>query len=599
MGRRLSSSNIESWCGNVLPLRLLGGMEYGNEPITWHSDAPCVRVTSYAQEEGCFTDGVMLTLLTTGQATVTATLGDKCWCCRVTVRERKKAMSGKELHYYTGDFHNHTFKSHKKEELCSRNYDYPLDLIEKFKKDGALDFAVISDHADLLNAREYYRGYADAETAQPMELVMFPGSEAEVTALEKDRYDVVHKNSGEIVTVNAAGFAAVDSWEEFNEKYKGSPFAISALAHPQTAGFSTPGIWNFCLDKNSTPRLKEMVKLVEMGNGGDRECNLLHEYVYSLALDNGFRVSVTCASDAHGSDYDIKSFPGRTVIMAPEKSKEAFADAIWNNRVYATSSGNVKLFYSVNGMAAPAELPLAGSYSFHVELSCFREEAETMPVVCQVISDYGKCVKEIRGEDLSTFDFTVESDTARYFYLRLLDREGRKTWSCPVFTGRPCDGPGREEYIPISKAGFTAVDTASGRDAAKLINDDPADPWISEGTACSILIDMQEEKAVSALGHYPRILELVKLRQAGIDVQDKTSEFPSGYRLSTSCDGKAFTCRAEGLFRVFGGEELIRFEPHTARYIKLEILTTCGAASGRARFRGAKITIGELTVYKA
>ena len=254
MERRLSKSQIESWCGNVLPLRLLGAAEYGNDPITWSCDSPCVQITSFANDpDGSFTDGVLLTLLAEGQATITASFGDAQYTCQVSVHEMRKAVSGKELNYYTGDFHDHSCKSHKKEEVCSRTTEYPRDLIRTWKRDGILDFAVISDHAGLLNAREYYRGYVDAEESEPMDMIIFPGCEAEITPLEPDRYGIVHKNAGEIVTVNAANFANTDSWEEFYQKYETSPFAISCLAHPQVVGGSTPGIWNFCLDKNNTP----------------------------------------------------------------------------------------------------------------------------------------------------------------------------------------------------------------------------------------------------------------------------------------------------------------------------------------------------------
>lgn len=592
MERRLSHCQIESWCGNVLPLRLLGGQTYGTEEILWHSDDPCVQVTAFRDEDGSFTDGVLLTLLAPGTATVMATLDGAVYRCAVTVRARKEAQSGKHLNYYTGDFHDHSCNSHKKAEVRTRTTEYPGDLIRKWKQDNALDFAVISDHADLLNGREYFRGFADAEDEEPMDMVIFPGCEAEVTAREYDRYGVLHKNSGEIVTVNAAGFASTDSWEEFYEKYESSPFAISVFAHPQIFGHSTPGIWNFSLDKNNTPRLKEMARLVEMGNGTDRKSNMLHEYTYSVALDNGFRVSPTCASDSHGPDYDLESFPGRTVIMAPEKTKEAFADAIWSNRVYATASGNVKLFYSVNGIAAPAELPMTEEYRFHVELSAFCEAEDTKPVLCQVISDYGKCIHEIQGDLPDTFDFTVESASARYFYLRLSDRAGRKTWSCPVFTGRPCDEQ-KVPLTPVDKAGFTAVDELTGKTAPQLINDNPADPWRTERTTASVVIDMGRQEAVAGLSHYPQVLG-GKHADNGPNI---LAQFPSGFRISTSLDGASYTPAAQGIFRVFGGEELIRFPSREARFVKLEIVSTCGAASLWEQYQDANVVIGELTVY--
>ena len=36
--RHLSHTGISTFCGNVLPLRLLGGEEYGQEKITWRTD---------------------------------------------------------------------------------------------------------------------------------------------------------------------------------------------------------------------------------------------------------------------------------------------------------------------------------------------------------------------------------------------------------------------------------------------------------------------------------------------------------------------------------------------------------------------------------
>lgn len=595
---KLFNQSINSYCGNVVPLRLLGGPAYGNEPITWRCDQDCVQLTSFAG----FTDGILLTLLKPGSAVVTATLNGQEYCCQVSIREMKTASSGSHLNYYIGDLHDHTCKKHQVDEFQAKTSDYPIDFIRQIRDEGKLDFCVVSDHACLLNDREYFRGYADAEDAQPMALVMLPGCEAEITPLETDRYGIVHKNAGEIVTFNACNYSSVSAWEGFFDDFSRSPFAISILAHPQIIGGSTKGIWNFCLNKNNSPRLRQMVKLVEMGNGSDIKSNLINEYVYSVALDNGFKVSTSCSSDSHGPLWGYDCFPGKTVIMAPEKSKEAFTDALANNRVYACSTGNVKLFYSVNGVAAPATLPAASRYDFHVELGSFCEDASTVPVKCQVISDYGVCVKTVENFDSSAFDFTVESGTARYFYLRLLDSEGRKTWSPPVWTGRAADKKNTDLLIPLEKDGFTAVDETSSADASRLLNDDPKDTWFSEGITCSILIDMQNETQIAGLGHYPRILEPEMLTREGMPTVDAmayaVSHFPYAYRISTSCDGKRFTEKVSGVFRIFGGEDIIRFAQHPARFIRLEILSTVGANSERKEYRDANVAMAELTVYK-
>lgn len=599
MKRELSSKEISSYCGNVVPLRLVGGPSYGKEAITWCCDQDCVQITSFAgEEDGCFTDGILLTLLTPGRAVVTATLDGEEYRCQVSVRKMKTASSGKHLQYYRGDLHSHTCKIHVAAEFQKKTSGFPIDLIRKIRDEGKLDFCAVSDHAVLLNNREYFRGYADAEDAGPMDLVVFPGCEAEITPREADRFGVIHKNAGEIVTVNASNYASVLSWDAFYEKYADSPFAISTLAHPQVVGSSTRGMWNFCLHKNNTPRLRQMVKLVEMGNGSDLRANLINEYVYSVALDNGFKVSTSSSSDCHGPHWGYDCFDGKTIIMAPEKSKEAFTDALMNNRVYASFTGNVKLFYSVCGIAAPATLPITDRYDFHVELGSFYEDASTVPVKCQVISDYGMCVKTVENFNPSGFDFTVESDTARYFYLRLLDSEGRKTWSPPVFTGRAIDKSAQDVLVPLEKTGFTAVDESSGAEASSLLNGKPEDTWFSQGTTCSIVIDMKKEQQIAGLGVYHQMFDKMQLIADGVDMHLALSHLPYAYRISTSVDGKADTHQTTGVFRIFSGEDVIRFPQHPARFVKLEIFSTVGVNSGRGLYDDANVSVAELTVYR-
>lgn len=596
----LSKTEITSFCGNVLPLRLIGAGEYISEPIEWSCDSAIISITSfdYSEKDG-FSDGVLLTLLNAGEAVVYAVFRNQTFSCKISVHECLHDTSRRELNYYAGDFHDHTWDVHKREEFLNRPAQgFPIGYINRIKNEGKLAFGVVSDHACLLNDREFFRGYADEDIAQPMELVVFPGSESEINALEKDRYGVTHKNSGEIVTVNASSYAHTYSWEDFYERYSDSPFAISVLAHPQIIGFSVKGIWNFCLHKNNTPRFQQMLKMVEMGDGSDRESNLINEYVYSLALDNGFRVSTTCSSDAHG-DWGYNRFPGKTIIMASEHTKEAFYDAIINHRIYASSSGNVKVYYEVNSVTAPAELPLCNRYGFHVELSYFHEDSTTHPTKCQVISDYGKCVSEIMlSSDDTAFDFTVESETARYFYLRLIDPEGRKTWSVPVWTGREKDESDTELLKPVCKSEFTAVDLNTGVDASKAVNDDPFDPWISEQSTCSVLIDMKTKHSICGLGHYPRILTQQELKEKGLIPPQKLCEFPVQFRIYTGTSPEEMRLSADGIFRVFGGEEIIRFPEVDARYVRLDILSNAGRASERRAFFDTPVAIGELTVFQ-
>ena len=74
------------------------------------------------------------------------------------------------------------------------------------------------------------------------------------------------------------------------------PFVVCTLAHPQIVGFSVPCVWDFSLGKNNSETMKRAVKLIETGDGSNRQLNLINEFAYSVALDNGFKVSTTCST---------------------------------------------------------------------------------------------------------------------------------------------------------------------------------------------------------------------------------------------------------------------------------------------------------------
>ena len=105
-------------------------------------------------------------------------------------------------------------------------------------------------------------------------------------------------------------------------------------------------------------------------------------------------------------------------------------------------------------------------------------------------------------------------------------------------------------------------------------------------------------ETVAALSHYPRILTHQDARDAGVPEQFLTAELPHGYRIWSSLDGERWDLCREGIFRVYGGEETVRFPETQARYIRLEITSSCGVACERGDFRGAHISMAELTLWK-
>ncbi len=600
MSIKLSREDIRSFYGDVVALKLISDADISSDEIVWSTDSDAVKIRSdfKLDEHFPFTNGVLITLLKPGKATVTALHEGKEYSCKIDIHERLHAKSDDELDYYIGDLHDHTCPLNDYFEFAKRTESRPVDYVRQLKEEGLLDFGVISDHSGPLNEKEFFENFLMVDDEQPdMRTVMFPGCENEVIVIEEDRFGITNKKGGEVVSFNCPDYKESHSWAEFFDKVAGEPFAVCTLAHPQIVGFSVPGVWDFSLGKNNSETLRRAIKMIETGDGSNRQSNLINELIYSVALDNGFKVSTTCSSDSHGPKWGYHRFPGKTVIMAPERSKEAFLDAIYSNRIYGCESGNLKLRYRVNGVFAPATLTPADKYSFHVEISYFEEDETTVPVRCQVISDRGRIIKVIEGVDFSSFDFELEAPEAGYFFLRFVDSKTRRTWSPPVWTGRPLKGTLPSPLAPIDKAGFTATETKSGSDASSVINNDPMETFIAEGSSPEILIDMHRTEKISALGHYPRVIRRKLLGDWYGGTPPILAEFPAEFVISTSLDGVNYEKCADGMFRTFGSEEIIEFAEREARFIKLELLSNIGKFKG-GEFESANTAFGELTVFK-
>ena len=595
---RIFPDAVCSFAGDTVAIKLIADRDISKENIIWSASSDALSIKSFADDTRyAFTDGVILTLLKAGEATVTARFDGRDYSIPVSIREMRHTESGADLNYYIGDLHDHTSHIHDPKLFPLRGDDRAAPYIEQVKNEGKMDLTVITDHGELLTPNEFLDNFFTADGASP-ELVALAGCESAVSVMETDRYGITTKQSGEIVTLNTDDFTDSSTWEEFYSRVASKPFTFCTLAHPQIIGYSHKGMWNFSLNKNNSPEMRHAIRGVEMGNGSTRESNLINELVYSIALDNGFKVSATCSSDSHGPEWGYGCFPGKTVIMAKSKSKEDFLDALLSNRFYATESGNVRLSYSVNGAVAPATLAPCSEYSFSVSISLFREDIDSTPTECRVISNRGLTVKTVTGDALSELSFTVKAEDADYFYLRLTDKKSRKTWSAPVFVDREKRVRSAESIKPIDKSGFTVTDARYGSDASALVCDDPNRFWHSEHSDAEIVIDMGRTEKIKALGHYPRVITREILAKLSKQPSALICELPVEYTLETSLDGRAYTVCDEGLFRAFGGEEIIPFDEVTARYVRLTVHSNVAEYSGHASAFKKGLAIGELTLYR-
>ena len=583
---------VRSFVGDVFPLWLDGDRDLVNKRVDWSVRGDCAVIRQYTPSGDGFYHGVLVTLVAEGEARITASCEGQEIVAEVSAY-RTPTAKPERMNFYTADLHNHTTLIHEHDQLSGRVGDLQSDYVDYVKRAADIDLTVISDHAGVIDDAEFFRGFVEVDKAADIYTVILPGCESEVLEVETDRYGQTVRTSGEIVTLNADNYADAVGYPNFFSRFNTSPFSIAVLAHPQIIGYHVPGMWNFSLHKHRQDRLSEMVKLIEVGNGDHmRQSNLVNEFVYSVALDNGFRVGCAASSDSHCAPWGKMAAPGKTVVLAKEKSKEAFIDALRAGRCYASDSGDLKVYYEVNGRVAPTELDLTDTYRFHVEVGTFSSDESALPVRCRVFSDYGKVVAEYGREDYSSFDFTVKSDSARWFYLRFEDSKGRKTLSVPVYCSRPIDRP-ISKIAPIDKKTFKAKDLISGTVADALVCDDVHVEWHTPSSTADILIDMGIARRICALGHYPPIIT----RERGI-VAVSMASLACEYEIYTSVDGVHFTKITDGTVRSYGGETVFPFDETEARYLRFFVKSNVGDFLGYSDLSGLGISIAELTVFE-
>lgn len=608
MSISLSKTQISSFVGDVLPLYLVDGdNDLSNSDIMWTASGESVQIRSFAHDPLTpFTHGVLITLKKEGEGEVTATYLGEQYTCRVFARAAKCANDNDDFQYYRGDLHTHTATTHTPAKFAAQPH-IQADCINTLASDARLDFGILSDHASVMRRRGFFDEFVELETVNPTDTVIFPGSESEVTVMETDRFGLPHKHSGEIVCLGMDNSSSVKSWEEFEADMTVNSLSVGIFAHPFVLGVGPNSLWSFPYDRIRTPHLLSLMRGIEMGSGSQNGGSLLFEYAYSAALDNGFSVSPTCSSDCHGPGWGFDAMRGKTILMAQEKSREAFQDALRNNRFYACESANVKLVYTVNGEVAPAHLSPTDTYDFHIEFSYFEQDDTTRPTYLEVISDYGEAVYTCNGFD-NVVEFTLKSETARYFYLRILDENGRKTWSAPIWTGREFDTPrvSNEAITPLNGDEFTATEVQTGADAQTAIDGDPGVAFESTLPVSSILIDMKKEYNVCAIGYWARRFTKDWIKETAVDhwkteigprMLDITKRYVTEYSISTSIDGINFTPCTSGVIRAFGDEEIFRFTEHRARFVRFDATSTIGAQSKIPSLADSPIAIGELSIF--
>jgi hypothetical protein len=177
-------------------------------------------------------------------------------------------------------------------------------------------------------------------------------------------------------------------------------------------------------------------------------------------LRRGLRLGFVGGSDSHGLLWHATEMEGRskevpagtrvgwkedsfrtgmTAILAPELTRAALFDALYERRCYATSGVPIRIDFRVNGHVMGSEIVVDSQPRISADI---RGTAELH--VVQLVRSGSAFFSRSFGELLSTHDAhleivddVIEPGDSHFYYLRVVQRDGNMAWSSPVWVTWP------------------------------------------------------------------------------------------------------------------------------------------------------------------
>ncbi|MFR2838633.1 MAG: CehA/McbA family metallohydrolase [Zhenhengia sp.] len=470
------------------------------------------------------------------------------------------------LKHYYGDLHTHTG--------FSDGRGTPKEAFEWAKASKMGDFLAVSDHEGSITMQKWMETLKAADEVTDETFVGIASYESGYSEEFRDEDGVAVVNGGELnlfgtdALLVEAGYPT--DFKDFYEKLRKHKGAIAFYNHPQEASWPTDKIWN-AYDEFGVYEDGIDDYIVGMETSNETSAyNHIHELVYTIALDKGWKFAPYATTDTHSGNW-LSGFENRTVVLAESLTRAHIIEAFRKRHVYAVQDKNFQVEFAVNGRIMGSILS-PKDHTYHIEVEVLHKEPHEGGAFkrLEIISDYGQVVASCERKDFHMkWNVTLESETARYFFLRVVNEEGKKAWSAPVWTGRKPDE--KVEAVKgrrIRPEAMKVIYASSEKDSCKaceILNPDTKTYWESEETSGEIIIDLGEEKELIGIGY----------RKNYIAYEDKEAlaKLMDGYCYEVSKEEQeGYEVVASGRVRNYGSEHYRSFEAIKARYVKIKAL---------------------------
>lgn len=397
----------------------------------------------------------------------------------ITFSYTAKKATGGERNYF-GQLHSHTTNSDGagtlEEAFAWARDNAKLDFFAVTDHSNSFDTAPAGDKAGTYNLGVYNSSNerwqngkrAAAEAAVPGEYVSFYGFEmtwsggpGHINTLATEGF--VSRNNTELNNkTNDAGLRA------YYELLKLHPESISQFNHPGTT------FGNFSGFAYYDPIIDQRITLIEVGNGegaiGSGGYFPSYEQ-YDLALDKGWHVAPTNNQDNHKALWGNAN-TARTVIYTNDFTTEGIYQALRDMRVYATEDANLDIVYTLNNEMLGTildEVPEEAVFKVEAKNTAGGNKVESI----SIITNGGvEVYNQNYGTAEAVLDYVMEAPAAGYYYIKVVQEDGRIAVTAPVWIGK-ADAVGISEVVsstssPVTTEELTLTTTVFNNEASDV-----------------------------------------------------------------------------------------------------------------------------------
>jgi len=354
-------------------------------------------------------------------------------------------VNAQTLNFYYGNIHAHSGYSDGNKDSATSNLSTPIEDFLYARQSLHTDFYGISEHnhsgAGNMGPYYFYKGLADADSAT---------IDSQFVAMYGMEWGVI-STGGHVILY---GFDSLCGWDFGNTEIHVAQIDYSKLwqtvnrkkgcfayfAHPQNDDYNN--LLNIAYDSIAD----KAIAGTAMRSGPAFSTNNLYSnpatgtYLsqYNAALKAGYHLGVGLDHDTHNTVFDRQS-SGRFVVMAPILNRAEIIEGIRRMRIYSSDDWNVKVNFSINNLPMGSIIENAGNPTLSVTVN----DADVNETVSSIAIYYGvpdsgvnPTILTTVNNDSLTFTHTILNNTNYYYYLYIIQGDGNKIWTSPIWYNR-------------------------------------------------------------------------------------------------------------------------------------------------------------------